>query len=77
MNHSILNMVDSTEDDVLWEGTVIRDFKVMNCSCHVMTWSSKVQLMDSRHYIPNRMYSLCLVSLNVVQYFFSLSLLVH
>ena len=61
MNYSILNTVDSTEDDALWEGTVIRNFKVMNCSCHVMTCSSKVQLMDSRHCIPNRMYSLCLV----------------
>jgi len=61
MNYSILNTVDSTEDDALWEGTVIKNFEVMNCYCNVMTWSSKVQLMDSTHYIPNRVYNLCLV----------------
>jgi hypothetical protein len=30
MKNSILNTVDSTEDDALWEGTVIKNFKVMN-----------------------------------------------
>lgn len=61
MDYSILNTVDSTEDDAVWEGTVIKNFKVINCYCHVMTRSSKVQLMGSRHYISNRVYNLCLV----------------